>query len=205
MARVTERQAPAPKEPEVGRAEGRSGSAEPGLETAAKKPSGRRAKATTAAEGVGAGVGAGAQSALSEDFSVDDAELDDNAHQASFDRFVAEQRAALVAERAALLDAAAELQAEADSLAADAEPGDIQFDDESGEGGTTTIDRERDLLLSAQARVQVQEIDEALERIERGTYGICESCGQRIPRARLRAMPSARLCVACKSGGLSRR
>ena len=42
-------------------------------------------------------------------------------------------------------------------------------------------------------------------KIERKTYGGCERCYQAIPKARLRALPFARLCVACKSGGLSRR
>ena len=97
------------------------------------------------------------------------------------------------------------LKAEADSLAQDMEPGDIQFDDESGEGGTINVERERDLALSAQARASVEEIDHALAKIANGTYGLCERCGQPIPRARLRALPYARLCVACKSGGLSRR
>ncbi|MDQ1402468.1 MAG: hypothetical protein QOG03_784, partial [Actinomycetota bacterium] len=76
---------------------------------------------------------------------------------------------------------------------------------ESGEGGTTVIDRERDLAMSAQARLAVEEIDYAVGKLELGTYGICENCGQHIPKARLRALPHARLCVACKSGGLSRR
>lgn len=190
MARVTERQAPASEEPATGRGVRKAASAEPGRAAAAKKPPARRAKASPASETT-------AKAPARKD--------GDDGLEGGRDRFVAEQRSALIAERAALLDAAAELQAEADSLAADAEPGDIQFDDESGEGGTTTIDRERDLLLSAQARAQIQEIEEALERIEQGTYGTCEGCGQPIPRARLRAMPSARLCVACKSGGLSRR
>jgi DnaK suppressor protein len=44
----------------------------------------------------------------------------------------------------------------------------------------------------------VAQIDYALQRIERGKYGICEDCGKRIPPARLRAMPFAYLCVECK-------
>jgi len=45
---------------------------------------------------------------------------------------------------------------------------------------------------------EVREIDAALERTEEGTFGICESCGQLIPKARLRAIPYARLCIVCK-------
>ncbi len=121
------------------------------------------------------------------------------------DRFAEEQRALLEAERATYEAQAAALKAEADELAQEMEPGDIQFDEESGEGGTGKVDRERDLALSAQARVAVEEIDHALHKIASGTYGVCEGCGQPIPRARLKALPHARLCVACKSGGLSRR
>ncbi|MHB1781337.1 MAG: TraR/DksA family transcriptional regulator [Acidimicrobiales bacterium] len=115
------------------------------------------------------------------------------------------QRALLIEERATYMEQAQSLRAEAESLVEEMEPGDIQFDEESGEGGTVTVDRERDLALSAQALAAVEEIDDALRKIERGTYGICESCGEAIPSARLEALPYARLCVACKSGGLSRR
>ena len=58
----------------------------------------------------------------------------------------------------------ADLQAEADQLAAEREGGDTQFDEESGEGDTINIERERDLLLSASAQQIVDEIDRALER-----------------------------------------
>ena len=111
----------------------------------------------------------------------------------------------LLEERQTYTEQAEALRAEAEALARDMEPGDIQFDDESGEGGTINVDRERDLALSAQARAEVEEIDHALTKIAAGTYGTCERCGQPIPRARLRALPQARLCVDCKSGGLSRR
>jgi DnaK suppressor protein len=120
-------------------------------------------------------------------------------------KFLAEQRALLESERGIYQGQAVDLKAEADSLAQEREPGDVQFDEESGEGGTVTVDRERDLALSAQALLAVEEIDEALARIDAGTYGVCERCHQAIPKPRLRALPYARLCVACKSGGLSRR
>lgn len=123
----------------------------------------------------------------------------------SEEEFLDRQRSLLASQRAAYEAQAAALKAEADSLVQEAEPGDIQFDEESGEGGTTTVDRERDLALSAQARAAVEEIDAALAKIDAGTYGICERCKQPIVRARLAALPHAKLCVRCKSGGLSRR
>jgi DnaK suppressor protein len=121
------------------------------------------------------------------------------------DKFIDEQRALLLAERAEYTEKADELKAEADQLALESEPGDIQFDEEGGEGGTANVERELDLVLSAQARAAVDEIDRALAKIDNGTYGTCEGCGQPIPRARLKALPYAALCVQCKSGGLSRR
>jgi DnaK suppressor protein len=120
-------------------------------------------------------------------------------------KFLDEQRQLLIEERAVYLEQAHDLKAEADSLAQEREPGDVQFDEESGEGGTVTVDRERDLALSAQALLAVEEIDDAMVRIDNRTYGACERCHQPIPKPRLRALPYARLCVACKSGGLSRR
>jgi len=119
--------------------------------------------------------------------------------------FLVEQRTLLLEERSNYTRQAEELKAEADSLALEHEPGDVQFDEEGGEGGTSNVDRELDLVLSAQARGAVVEIDRALAKIDTGHYGTCEQCGQPIPQARLKALPYAALCVGCKSGGLSRR
>jgi DnaK suppressor protein len=119
--------------------------------------------------------------------------------------FFVAQREALLEERTNYLRQAEELKAQADSLALEHEPGDVQFDEEGGEGGTSNVDRELDLVLSGQARAAIEEIDRALGKIDVGTYGICEQCGQPIPEARLEALPHAALCVTCKSGGLSSR
>jgi RNA polymerase-binding transcription factor DksA len=126
---------------------------------------------------------------------------------ASADRsaFLESQRLLLLEERQTYTSQAEALKNEADSLALEHEPGDVQFDEEGGEGGTANVDREIDLYLSAQARATVAEIDRALRKIDEGTYGVCESCGQQIPDARLQALPYATLCVNCKSGGLSSR
>jgi DnaK suppressor protein len=118
------------------------------------------------------------------------------------DKFLEGQLQALTEERATYLRQAETLQAEADSLTEDREPGDVQFDEESGEGDTLAVERERDLALSAQARAAIEQIDRAIEKIREGAYGRCESCGTAIPKERLRALPYAALCVKCKSGGL---
>jgi DnaK suppressor protein len=118
------------------------------------------------------------------------------------DKFLAEQLQALQEERSTYLRQAESLQAEADSLTEDREPGDVQFDEESGEGDTLAVERERDLALSAQARAAIEEIDKAVDKIHDGSYGQCEKCGNTIPKERLQALPHAALCVSCKSGGL---
>jgi RNA polymerase-binding transcription factor DksA len=121
------------------------------------------------------------------------------------DKFLLGQQAALQEERLTYVHQAESLQAEADQLAAEREPGDVQFDEESGEGDTLAVERERDLALSFQARAAVDEIDAALAKILEGSYGVCEQCGSNIPKERLRAIPYAALCVQCKSMGLGRR
>jgi len=121
------------------------------------------------------------------------------------DKFLLGQVEALESERVTYVRQAASLRAEADLLMADREPGDVQFDEESGEGDTLAVERERDLTLSAQALAAVEEIDIALAKIKEGTYGVCEQCHNTIPKERLRALPNAALCVQCKSAGFTRR
>jgi RNA polymerase-binding transcription factor DksA len=121
------------------------------------------------------------------------------------DKFLLGQVEALDAERVTYVRQAASLKAEADLLVAEREPGDVQFDEESGEGDTLAVERERDLALSAQASAAVEEIDLALEKIKAGTYGVCEQCNGTIPKERLRALPHAALCVQCKSAGFAGR
>jgi DnaK suppressor protein len=62
-------------------------------------------------------------------------------------------------------------------------------------------DRERELTLrlSERGREKLKEIEEALERIEEGSFGTCEQCGCKIPKGRLKVMPFTTTCVACKS------
>jgi RNA polymerase-binding transcription factor DksA len=120
-------------------------------------------------------------------------------------KFLKAQHDALVSERVALTGQATRLEAEANSLIEDGEMGDVQFDDESGEGDTMVVERERDLALSAQARQTVAEIDAALERMANGTYGYSTVSGAPIPRERLEAIPWATVLVEEKVGGIGRR
>lgn len=63
---------------------------------------------------------------------------------------------------------------------------------------TGEIARELDARISMRQYKQIKEIEDALERIEHGEYGICEDCGEPIPEQRLRLFPAARLCVRCQ-------
>lgn len=120
-------------------------------------------------------------------------------------RFLDAQRQLLIEERARYVSSADTLRAEADALVESREPGDVQFDEESGEGDTLAVERERDLALSAHAQAAVEQIDAALTRIDKGTYGICVVSGQPIPKERLEAIPWAAERVEYKAGGLGRR
>jgi RNA polymerase-binding transcription factor DksA len=119
-------------------------------------------------------------------------------------KFLDAQRELLLEERETYTRQAASFQAEADALVNDYEPGDVQFDEESGEGDTLAVERERDLALSAQARQAIAEIDHALAKIGAGTYGVCEVSGLAIPKERLKAIPWARERVEYKAAGIGR-
>jgi len=120
-------------------------------------------------------------------------------------KFLKAQYELLIAERDALLGQANRLEDEANSLIEDSEMGDVQFDDESGEGDTMVVERERDLALSAQARQTIADIELALARLAAGTYGYSVVSGKPIPRERLEAIPWATVLVEEKVGGIGRR
>jgi DnaK suppressor protein len=97
-------------------------------------------------------------------------------------------------ERAQLLDQVADLQAEA---GVDRWRGDGSGDDPA-DLGTASSERETAATLSDHARRLLGEIDEALRRIDAGTYGTCTRCGKQIGFDRLDAVPAAALCLECK-------
>ncbi|MGA0311460.1 MAG: TraR/DksA family transcriptional regulator [Ilumatobacteraceae bacterium] len=127
------------------------------------------------------------------------------AYTKEFDvRFLKAQRELLLEERERLVGQADRLEHDAQELIDEAEMGDVQFDDEGGEGDTMVVERERDLALSAQAREAVAEIDAALERITSGRYGFSLVSARPIPRERLEAIPWATELVEEKVGGIGR-
>lgn len=73
------------------------------------------------------------------------------------------------------------------------------IDNHTSDLGNETMERQKDLGLIAQAQRTLGLCDEALLRIEQGTYGLCDVCGQQIPTERLEALPYALKCVACQA------
>lgn len=75
---------------------------------------------------------------------------------------------------------------------------DTNADDEHDpEGHTIAFERSQIGALIGQVRHHLTEIDAAAARVDAGTYGVCEHCGQTIGDARLDALPAARLCISC--------
>ncbi|MFC7277625.1 TraR/DksA family transcriptional regulator [Paractinoplanes rhizophilus] len=70
-------------------------------------------------------------------------------------------------------------------------------DEHDPEGATIGFERAQLTALLAAARERMAEVDEALRRVDDGTYGICERCGRPIAEERLTARPFARHCIAC--------
>jgi DnaK suppressor protein len=72
-------------------------------------------------------------------------------------------------------------------------------DEHDPEGATVAFEREQVAALLERAQQQLVDLDDALDRVARGNYGICETCGAPIPAERLEAQPATRRCVACAS------
>lgn len=72
------------------------------------------------------------------------------------------------------------------------------YDNHPADMGDETFEREKDYSLLGNIRFFLEKIDNALERIDEGAYGVCERCGAEIGEDRLRAMPMTTLCKACK-------
>jgi RNA polymerase-binding transcription factor DksA len=120
-------------------------------------------------------------------------------------KFLFSQRELLISERAKLLGQANRLESEANAMIEDHEMGDVQFDEDGGEGDTMVVEREQDLTLSAAARQTIEEIDLAMLRLKAGEYGYSVVSGLPIPKERLKALPWATELVTERAGGLGRR
>jgi len=70
--------------------------------------------------------------------------------------------------------------------------------DDQADAGSGIFEREHELSLANNSRDLLLQVERALGRLEKGTYGVCESCGGAVGKARLQAFPRATLCVSCK-------
>jgi len=105
--------------------------------------------------------------------------------------------------RTALLERAADLREEYERAMADID--ELQRDritdgvgDDQADAGTKTFEREQEMSLANGFLERLTQAEHALERLDAGTYGICERCGKQIAKARLEAFPTVTLCVSCK-------
>lgn len=88
---------------------------------------------------------------------------------------------------------------EAESQIADRlEDGIRDAGDDEADAGAKTFEREHEFAMTSNARHLLEQTERTVARIDAGTYGACESCGQPIGKARLMAFPRAVLCVTCK-------
>jgi DnaK suppressor protein len=72
-------------------------------------------------------------------------------------------------------------------------------DEHDPEGATIAFERSQVAALTQQVQGHLTEIEAAIHRLEEGSYGICETCGQPIAVGRLEARPTARTCIRCSS------
>jgi len=112
---------------------------------------------------------------------------------------VAADRAKFLAKmREQLLEMKTKLLAEIDSTLRAEREGNKDEGMDTYDLASEERDREINFILSDRERVKLKQIDDALERMDEGTYGVCESCGLEIAEERLEAMPFSRLCRDCQ-------
>jgi len=107
--------------------------------------------------------------------------------------------ALLLAERARLLVELEEIESRT-ARTTDAERATelSSYEDHPADLASETFEREKDLAIAESVESLLNQVNTALEKVERGTYGVCDACGRPIKRARLQALPFATLCLDCQ-------
>jgi DnaK suppressor protein len=124
--------------------------------------------------------------------------LGNNHKSRKLDPFTRQQKDKLLQLRDAMVDSMAGVAQ--DTLRSRAEGSEASaFGMHQADAGSDAYDRDFALSLLSQEQDALYEIDQALKRIDVGTYGVCEMSGKSIPRARLEAIPFARFTVECQS------
>jgi RNA polymerase-binding transcription factor len=81
----------------------------------------------------------------------------------------------------------------------DAEGGtNLGYGNHMADDATEVYEQAKELALHENARQLLDQVTDALDRFEQGTYGICENCGEEIDPARLEALPYVNLCLRCQ-------
>jgi RNA polymerase-binding protein DksA len=111
------------------------------------------------------------------------------------DRF----RRRLEEEQQRLLEMIRDIEAEREEVRLTETSSDRSPDPNTAEGGSLAFEMEKELSILQNTRDILAKVEEALARIDEGTYGICDVCGEAIPVARLEALPYTKLCVKCAS------
>ena len=95
--------------------------------------------------------------------------------------------------RAELVDEAAALRSQLHDL--DRDETSLDYDDNFADSGQVAAEHGENLALASGLREQLDDIEAALNRLDQGTYGLCEVCSQPIGDSRLEAMPATRFCI----------
>lgn len=111
------------------------------------------------------------------------------------DRF----RRRLEDERVRLTEVIQDIEEEREEVRLTETSSDRSPDPNTAEGGSLAFEMEKELSILENTRDILAKVEEALVRIEDGTYGICDVCGEAIPVARLEALPYTKMCVTCAS------
>jgi RNA polymerase-binding transcription factor DksA len=168
--------------------------ASPAKKTAAKAapaPAAKKADAAKPARAAGSGNGHAGM-------TTSQAILATNQKELKLDPFIKQQRDKLLQLRDAMVDSMAGVAQ--DTLRSRAEGSEASaFGMHQADAGSDAYDRDFALSLLSQEQDALYEIDQALKRIDMGTYGVCEMSGKPIMRARLEAIPFARFTVECQS------
>jgi RNA polymerase-binding protein DksA len=72
-------------------------------------------------------------------------------------------------------------------------------DDDTVDMASQAVERERELALRSNLEDLLERVEKALAKIDEGEYGVCERCGEKISRERLKAVPHATMCVRCRA------
>lgn len=111
---------------------------------------------------------------------------------AEFKRLLEDERTRLLEELEAMEEHTPEVE---DQVGMDIGGG---YDEDLADVASSTFEREKGLALESSVQQMLAQVEEALGRMEEGTYGICQRCGDPIDVARLRVLPFATLCIRCK-------